>query len=55
MEIGRTFLNYLFLGLEGECDENNDSDFEILLHFKVAIVSRVAGRRKILDSTKLKN
>ena len=34
------FLSYFFLSLrEGESAENEDSDFEILLHFEAAIVA----------------
>lgn len=39
MEGSRKNLHYLFLGFEGACDEDNDNDFEILLHFKVAIAA----------------
>ena len=37
---GSTVQTYLFLNLgEGESDENDDSSFEILLHFEEAIVA----------------
>ena len=36
---GSTVLSYFFLNLEGESDENENSDFEILLHFEAAIVA----------------
>ena len=33
-----TLLSYFFLNLgEGQSDENDDNNFEILLHFEVAI------------------
>ena len=36
---GSTVLSYFFLDLEEESDENENSDFEILLHFEAAIVA----------------
>ena len=37
---GNTGFSYFFLNLgEGESDENDDSDFGILLHFEEAIVA----------------
>ena len=37
---GSTVLTYFFLNLgEGKSDENDDSDFEILLHFEEVIVA----------------
>ena len=37
---GSTVLTYIFLNLgERESDENDDSNFEILLHFEEAIVA----------------
>ena len=35
---GSAALSYFFLALKEESDENDESDFKILLHFEAAIV-----------------
>ena len=36
---GNAVLSSFFLALQEESDENDDSDFKILLHFETAIVA----------------